>query len=169
MVVVIIIGQFGTTPPGCSVGSKTGSNRAVQLSHNFFLRSLGIFLLDQQSGGSFAGGGGFPTFAGNFAAAAATHFARGRLFRGSRSRREKGLPLGLWPPSPTPPNPDDLARAADRIGQARRIVVMAGLGAAELVVNSIDADGTRAGINGFGHYHDEYVREDGEWRITALQ
>lgn len=27
-------------------------------------------------------------------------------------------------------------------------------------------DGTRVGITGIGHYLDEYVREDGEWRIA---
>jgi SnoaL-like domain len=27
-------------------------------------------------------------------------------------------------------------------------------------------DGTRVGITGIGHYFDEYVREDGEWRIA---
>ena len=27
-------------------------------------------------------------------------------------------------------------------------------------------DGTRAGLNGYGHYHEQYVREDGEWRIA---
>ncbi len=25
------------------------------------------------------------------------------------------------------------------------------------------------GIKGYGHYHEEYVREDGEWRIKALR
>ena len=28
------------------------------------------------------------------------------------------------------------------------------------------ADGTRVGITGVGHYLDEYVREDGDWRIA---
>jgi hypothetical protein len=27
-------------------------------------------------------------------------------------------------------------------------------------------DGTRVGLQGFGHYFEEYVREDGEWRIS---
>jgi hypothetical protein len=30
-------------------------------------------------------------------------------------------------------------------------------------------DGTRVGLNGFGHYLEEYVREDGEWRIARLR
>jgi len=31
------------------------------------------------------------------------------------------------------------------------------------------ADGTRVGLNGYGHYIDEYVREDGEWRIARTR
>jgi uncharacterized protein (TIGR02246 family) len=27
-------------------------------------------------------------------------------------------------------------------------------------------DGTRMGLQGYGHYRDEYVRDDGEWRIA---
>jgi uncharacterized protein (TIGR02246 family) len=27
-------------------------------------------------------------------------------------------------------------------------------------------DGTRIGLQGYGHYHEEYVYEDGEWRIA---
>jgi hypothetical protein len=30
-------------------------------------------------------------------------------------------------------------------------------------------DGTRAGLRGFGHYLEEYVREDGEWRIAKTR
>jgi hypothetical protein len=30
------------------------------------------------------------------------------------------------------------------------------------------ADGSRQGLRGYGHYHEEYVREDGEWRIARL-
>lgn len=30
------------------------------------------------------------------------------------------------------------------------------------------ADGTRNGLRGYGHYHEEYVREDGAWRIARL-
>jgi hypothetical protein len=30
------------------------------------------------------------------------------------------------------------------------------------------ADGTRSGLQGYGHYTEEYVREDGEWRIARL-
>jgi SnoaL-like protein len=29
-----------------------------------------------------------------------------------------------------------------------------------------NADGQRVGLQGFGHYVEEYVREDGEWRIS---
>jgi uncharacterized protein (TIGR02246 family) len=29
-------------------------------------------------------------------------------------------------------------------------------------------DGARVGLQGYGHYHEEYVREDGEWRISRL-
>jgi len=28
-------------------------------------------------------------------------------------------------------------------------------------------DGARAGLQGYGHYTEEYVREDGEWRIKS--
>jgi hypothetical protein len=28
--------------------------------------------------------------------------------------------------------------------------------------------GTRLGLQGFGHYTEEYIREDGEWRIASL-
>jgi hypothetical protein len=27
-------------------------------------------------------------------------------------------------------------------------------------------DGTRVGLQGYGHYLDEYVREDGDWHIA---
>jgi uncharacterized protein (TIGR02246 family) len=27
--------------------------------------------------------------------------------------------------------------------------------------------GTRVGLHGFGHYHEEYVRQDGRWRIAS--
>jgi uncharacterized protein (TIGR02246 family) len=27
------------------------------------------------------------------------------------------------------------------------------------------ADGARVGLHGYGHYHEEYVRQDGTWRI----
>jgi len=30
------------------------------------------------------------------------------------------------------------------------------------------ADGTRRGLHGYGHYHEDYVRDDGEWRIARL-
>jgi hypothetical protein len=30
------------------------------------------------------------------------------------------------------------------------------------------ADGARFGLQGYGHYTEEYVREDGEWRIASL-
>lgn len=30
-------------------------------------------------------------------------------------------------------------------------------------------DGTRVGLRGYGHYHDEYVREGGEWRIARTR
>jgi hypothetical protein len=25
------------------------------------------------------------------------------------------------------------------------------------------------GLQGYGHYHEEYVREDGEWKIARLE
>lgn len=31
------------------------------------------------------------------------------------------------------------------------------------------ASGERVGITGVGHYHDEYVREDGQWRIAKVR
>ena len=31
------------------------------------------------------------------------------------------------------------------------------------------ASGERIGITGVGHYHDEYVREDGQWRIAKVR
>ena len=31
-----------------------------------------------------------------------------------------------------------------------------------------DAAGARFGLQGYGHYTEEYVREDGEWRIASL-
>lgn len=30
-------------------------------------------------------------------------------------------------------------------------------------------DGTRVGLRGYGHYHDEYVREGGTWRIARTR
>jgi hypothetical protein len=30
------------------------------------------------------------------------------------------------------------------------------------------ANGERVGLQGYGHYTEEYVREDGEWRIASL-
>jgi hypothetical protein len=30
-------------------------------------------------------------------------------------------------------------------------------------------DGTRVGLTGYGHYLEEYVREDGEWRIARTR
>lgn len=30
-------------------------------------------------------------------------------------------------------------------------------------------DGARVGLRGYGHYHEEYVREDGEWRIARIR
>jgi hypothetical protein len=32
-----------------------------------------------------------------------------------------------------------------------------------------EQDGTRAGLQGYGHYHEEYVREDGAWRIARVR
>jgi NAD(P)-dependent dehydrogenase (short-subunit alcohol dehydrogenase family) len=32
-----------------------------------------------------------------------------------------------------------------------------------------DADGNRVGVRGYGHYTEEYVREDGQWRIASLR
>jgi hypothetical protein len=32
-----------------------------------------------------------------------------------------------------------------------------------------DRDGERVGLHGYGHYHEDYVREDGEWRIAHLR
>jgi hypothetical protein len=29
--------------------------------------------------------------------------------------------------------------------------------------------GARVGLQGYGHYHEEYVREDGEWRIARTR
>ena len=31
------------------------------------------------------------------------------------------------------------------------------------------ADGTRVGLTGYGHYIEDYVREDGEWRIARTR
>lgn len=31
-----------------------------------------------------------------------------------------------------------------------------------------NANGERLGLQGFGHYTEQYVREDGEWRIASL-
>ena len=31
------------------------------------------------------------------------------------------------------------------------------------------ADGTRVGLHGYGHYVEEYVRDDGEWRIARTR
>jgi len=31
------------------------------------------------------------------------------------------------------------------------------------------ASGERAGLQGFGHYREEYLREDGRWRISRLR
>lgn len=30
-------------------------------------------------------------------------------------------------------------------------------------------DGSRVGMHGYGHYLDEYVREDGQWRISSTR
>lgn len=30
-------------------------------------------------------------------------------------------------------------------------------------------DGPRSGLQGYGHYHEEYVREEGEWRIARTR
>ena len=30
-------------------------------------------------------------------------------------------------------------------------------------------DGTRVGLQGYGHYREEYTREDGEWRIARTR
>ena len=32
-----------------------------------------------------------------------------------------------------------------------------------------DQDGPRVGLQGYGHYHEEYVREDGQWRIARTR
>ena len=32
-----------------------------------------------------------------------------------------------------------------------------------------EQDGTRVGLQGYGHYREEYVREDGEWRIARIR
>jgi ketosteroid isomerase-like protein len=32
-----------------------------------------------------------------------------------------------------------------------------------------EQDGTRVGLQGFGHYREEYVRENGEWRIARTR
>jgi hypothetical protein len=32
-----------------------------------------------------------------------------------------------------------------------------------------ERDGARVGLNGYGHYHEEYVREDGRWRIARCR
>jgi hypothetical protein len=31
------------------------------------------------------------------------------------------------------------------------------------------SDGVRAGLHGYGHYHERYTREDGAWRISELR
>lgn len=31
------------------------------------------------------------------------------------------------------------------------------------------ADGTRIGLKGYGHYLEEYIREDGQWRIARIR
>lgn len=33
----------------------------------------------------------------------------------------------------------------------------------------LDPAGNRFGLQGYGHYTEEYVREDGEWRIASLE
>ena len=37
---------------------------------------------------------------------------------------------------------------------------------ADYVEFPANADGGRVGLRGYGHYTEEYVREDGEWRIS---
>ena len=32
-----------------------------------------------------------------------------------------------------------------------------------------ERDGKRVGLRGFGHYHEDYVRQDGQWRIRRLR
>ena len=32
-----------------------------------------------------------------------------------------------------------------------------------------EQDGARVGLHGYGHYHEEYVREDGAWRIARTR
>lgn len=32
-----------------------------------------------------------------------------------------------------------------------------------------EQDGARVGLQGYGHYHEEYEREDGEWRIARIR
>ena len=34
---------------------------------------------------------------------------------------------------------------------------------------STQPDGARVGLQGYGHYVEEYVREDGEWRIRRIR
>lgn len=31
------------------------------------------------------------------------------------------------------------------------------------------SDGGRLGLTGYGHYHEEYAREDGQWRIARIR
>ena len=32
-----------------------------------------------------------------------------------------------------------------------------------------EQNGTRVGLQGYGHYREEYTREDGEWRIARTR
>ena len=32
-----------------------------------------------------------------------------------------------------------------------------------------ETDGVRVGLQGYGHYREEYAREDGEWRISRIR
>ena len=33
----------------------------------------------------------------------------------------------------------------------------------------VDDQGRRRGLKGYGHYEEEYLREDGEWRISRAR
>jgi hypothetical protein len=37
------------------------------------------------------------------------------------------------------------------------------------LVTWTSADGEPRGFQGYGHYHERYVREDGAWRIASIR
>jgi uncharacterized protein (TIGR02246 family) len=39
----------------------------------------------------------------------------------------------------------------------------------DYVERPISEDGNRSGIRGYGHYFEEYIRQDGEWHIAKLR